>query len=271
MPSATLVPPGPGPDTRPAACQRWRLRRGSVLGLERGPARCLGLRLHPERDAELLCRGRRARSSDPSRLSPGFQLALRSATYRARWDAGAGIGRRGQPRPVRHASGSRRRPCVPSLRPTTLLIPPPTWSPSRHSAPHRWGADPALAAQVEETLSTLTLKRQRFLRSYFQSGNAAQAVREAGYRVKDARSAADVGHEILASPTVQHAFQALREARGLSAEKLDQIHAAHLARHSSPDGGDRDRSLRALAWRTSTSSRGLPPARSPPSTSSSTR
>src|SRR5262249_28045810 len=29
--------------------------------------------------------------------------------------------------------------------------------------------------------------------------------------------------------------------------KLDAIHALHLARHSSPDGGDRDRSLRALA------------------------
>jgi Terminase small subunit len=160
---------------------------------------------------------------------------------------------------------------VPSLRPTTLLIPPPTWSPSRHSAPHRWEADPALAAQVEETLSTLTLKRQRFLRSYFQSGNAAQAVREAGYRVKDARSAADVGHEILASPTVQHAFQALREARGLSAEKLDQIHAAHLARHSSPDGGDRDRSLRALALAHKYLVPRPAPGSKPPSTSSSTR
>src|SRR5262245_339244 len=48
------------------------------------------------------------------------------------------------------------------------------------------------------------------------------------------------------APRSKHAFQALREARGLSAEKLYQIHAAHLARHSSPDGGDRDRSLRAL-------------------------
>jgi hypothetical protein len=37
MPSTTLLPPGPGPDTRPAAYKRQRLRRGSVLRLERGP------------------------------------------------------------------------------------------------------------------------------------------------------------------------------------------------------------------------------------------
>jgi hypothetical protein len=31
MPSTTLLPLGPGPDTRPAAWQRRRLRRGSAL------------------------------------------------------------------------------------------------------------------------------------------------------------------------------------------------------------------------------------------------
>jgi hypothetical protein len=46
---------------------------------------------------------------------------------------------------------------------------------------------------------------------------------------------------------VQHAQKALLDAEGLSAAGLRQIHAIHLARHSSPDGGDRDRSLRATA------------------------
>jgi hypothetical protein len=104
-----------------------------------------------------------------------------------------------------------------------------------------WRADPAVAAQVDETLSFLTLKRRRFMKAYLDTGNAAQSALAAGYRCKDARSASDVGREILASPVVQHAYQALLEARGLSGAKLNEIHALHLSRHTSPDGGDRDR------------------------------
>src|SRR5262249_21623750 len=107
--------------------------------------------------------------------------------------------------------------------------------------------DPALEAQVEETLSCLTLKRRRFLKAYIESGNQRRAVLAAGYDCKTPQTASAVAKEILADPYVQHAYQALLEARGLSGAKLDAIHALHLARHSSPDGGDRDRSLRALA------------------------
>jgi hypothetical protein len=106
--------------------------------------------------------------------------------------------------------------------------------------------DRALALQVEETLALLPIRRRRMLLRYFETGNARQAVVEAGYNVKSPKTATEVGREILASPAVQHAYQALLEARGLSGAKLDQIHAVHLARHSSPDTGDRDRSLRAV-------------------------
>jgi hypothetical protein len=110
-----------------------------------------------------------------------------------------------------------------------------------------WHGDPALAVQLEEVLATLTLKRRRFLLNYLDSGNATKSALAAGYNCKDARSASDVGREILAAPAVQHAYQALMEASGLSTAKLTQVHALHLSRHSSPDGGDRDRSLRATA------------------------
>jgi hypothetical protein len=110
-----------------------------------------------------------------------------------------------------------------------------------------WRDDPGLAVQLEEVLATLTMKRRRFLLNYLDSGNATKSAFAAGYNCKDARSASDVGREILAAPAVQHAYQALMEASGLSTAKLTQVHALHLSRHSSPDGGDRDRSLRATA------------------------
>jgi Terminase small subunit len=98
-----------------------------------------------------------------------------------------------------------------------------------------WLADPALAVQLEEALATLTLKRRRFLLNYLDSGNATRSALAAGYNCKDPRSASDVGREVLASPSVRHACRALLEARGLSGAKLDEIHALHLSRHTSPD------------------------------------
>src|SRR5262245_50989440 len=104
----------------------------------------------------------------------------------------------------------------------------------------QWTIDPAVQAQIEETLSCLTLKRRRFLRNFLASGHVSDAVRHAGYNVTTAKSACEVGRQILRDPHVQYAYQALLEARGISAQKLDAIHALHLSRHSSPDGGDRD-------------------------------
>jgi hypothetical protein len=100
---------------------------------------------------------------------------------------------------------------------------------------------------LEEVLASLTIKRRRFLRHYLATGNARQAVRAAGYNCTTPQSETSVAQEILEHPLVQHAPRALLHAEGLSAAGLRQIHAIHLARHSSPDGGDRDRSLRATA------------------------
>jgi hypothetical protein len=100
---------------------------------------------------------------------------------------------------------------------------------------------------LEEVLASLTIKRRRFLRHYLATGNARQAVRAAGYNCTTPQSETSVAQEILENPLVQHAQRALLHAEGLSAAGLRQIHAIHLARHSSPDGGDRDRSLRATA------------------------
>jgi hypothetical protein len=132
-------------------------------------------------------------------------------------------------------------------RPTPEIDPPVPPSTGNAVAERGWRADPALAARVEETLATLTLKRRRFLLNYLENGNIRHAVMSAGYNCKSPQTASDVGNQIMADPYVQHAYQALLEARGLSGAKLDSIHAVHLSRHSSVDSGDRDRSLRALA------------------------
>jgi hypothetical protein len=109
-----------------------------------------------------------------------------------------------------------------------------------------WPADPTEAAQLEETLSLLSLKRRKVVYRYLETGNARQSVLDAGYRCKDVRSADDVAREILSDPKVQYVLQALLEARGLGLARLDQLLAVHVARFDSPDGGDRDRSLRGI-------------------------
>jgi hypothetical protein len=110
-----------------------------------------------------------------------------------------------------------------------------------------WQLDPAELAKADEALSCLSILRRRFAIRLVETGHQRRAVYEAGYHPSTPASATAIAQENLASPAVQHALQALLEARGLSARKLDEIHAVHLSRHSSPDGGDRDRSLRAVA------------------------
>src|SRR5262245_46282363 len=110
-----------------------------------------------------------------------------------------------------------------------------------------WRTDPELATQVEEALARVPLRRRRVLLGVLDGLTQRQAVINAGYHVGSPQSASQMAQQIMRDPAVQHAYQALLEARGLSGAKLDSIHALHLSRHSSPDGGDRDRSLRALA------------------------
>jgi hypothetical protein len=110
-----------------------------------------------------------------------------------------------------------------------------------------WRTDPELATQVEEALARVPLRRRRVLLGVLDGLTQRQAVINAGYHVGSPQSASQIAQQIMRDPAVQHAYQALLEARGLSGAKLDSIHALHLSRHSSPDGRDRDRSLRALA------------------------
>jgi hypothetical protein len=153
----------------------------------------------------------------------------------------AQVRRRRRNRAARAAAArvARQAAATPSPNlPAGVTVPP--------AASSSWRDDPALAVQVEEALATLTLKRRRFLLNYLESGNARRSVLTAGYNCTTAQSADEVAKEILATPNVQHAYQALLEAQGLGLGRLREIHALHLARHTSPDGGDRDRSLRAL-------------------------
>src|SRR5262249_52323389 len=110
-----------------------------------------------------------------------------------------------------------------------------------------WRADPELATQVEEALARVPLRRRRVLLGVLDGLTQRQAVINAGYHVGSPQSASQMAQQILGDPAVQHAYQALLEARGLSGAKLDSIHALDLSRHSSPDGSARARSLRALA------------------------
>src|SRR5262245_63671415 len=188
--------------------------------------------------------GRRARFSDRVGFPWGSSLARALASLRARWGGSAATARGGRRlAPWRCAVAPRRHRTPPRL---SMQLPT-----RRASFPLPWAA-----------LSTARWRFRSRRRSpcsrsgavaccfaYIETGNARQAVVEAGYNVKSPKTATEVGREILASVAVQHAYQALLEARGLSGAKLDQIHAVHLARHSSPDAGDRDRSLRAAELR----------------------
>src|SRR5262249_28396752 len=95
---------------------------------------------------------------------------------------------------------------------------PPSASCPPERAPEvpAWRTDPELAARVEEPLATLTLKRRRFVLDLIDHGNQRRAVVTAGYNCKSPKTATEIGQQLLADPYVQHAYQALLEARGLS-------------------------------------------------------
>jgi hypothetical protein len=124
-----------------------------------------------------------------------------------------------------------------------------------------WHLDPKVTEQVEETLSTLTLRRRRFLKHYLESGSIGGSVRQAGYNVTTSRSATEVGRSLLKDPRVEFCVQAILEAEGIgSGAKLRSVIGQHMARFDSPDGGDRDRSLRAASLVYKLAHRAVPPA-----------
>jgi hypothetical protein len=124
-----------------------------------------------------------------------------------------------------------------------------------------WHLDPKVAEQVEETLSTLTLRRRRFLKHYLESGSIGGSVRQAGYNVTTSGSATELGRTLLKDPRVEFCVQAILEAEGVgSGAKLRAVIGQHMARFDSPDGGDRDRSLRAASLVYKLAHRAAPPA-----------
>jgi len=106
------------------------------------------------------------------------------------------------------------------------------------AVPAAWTGDPAVWEAVEESLSTLTVKRRCFLKNFLATGHIANSVHAAGYNVKANGSANDVGREILRDPKVQFCTQAIFEAEGIgSATKLKAVLGHHLAGYDSVDGG----------------------------------
>src|SRR5262249_31871712 len=153
----------------------------------------------------------------------------------------------------------------------TELAPPAHASASAGGVPATWTGDPGVWVQIEETLACLPIKRRRLLLNYWASGNIADATRRAGYNVQNVKSACEVGREIGADAKVAWCRRAIFEAECGGAEKLRALLGVHAAGFDSPSEGDRDRSLRAASL---IYKHGRPrpvPARSPPSTSSSTR
>src|SRR5262245_20488786 len=69
------------------------------------------------------------------------------------------------------------------------------------AVPAAWTGDAAVWEAVEESLSTLTVKRRRFLKNFLATGHIANSVHAAGYNVKDSGSANDVGRRAGTEPS----------------------------------------------------------------------
>ena len=80
----------------------------------------------------------------------------------------------------------------------------------------------------------MPIKRRRLLLNYWASGNIADATRRAGYKVKNVKSACEVGREILADPKVAWCIRAIFEAECGGAEKLRALLGVHAAGSPSP-------------------------------------
>jgi hypothetical protein len=112
-------------------------------------------------------------------------------------------------------------------RATALARRPAGSAPERHS-------QAAAAAEADEALAVLPINRQVFTRVLVLTGNARRAVREAGYGCKSPKVETAMAREILASPSVQRALEALRWLRGLDAGALDEFLAVPLSGCSAP-------------------------------------
>lgn len=95
----------------------------------------------------------------------------------------------------------------------------------------------------------LTIKQRKFVRAYLKSGNATDAVLEAGYNAKNRITASAIGSEHLARPKIQNAFARAMESAGLTddylVERLNKIVYAGTSQIAL-DKANPDQAIRAI-------------------------
>src|SRR5262249_34480559 len=135
--------------------------------------------------------GHRGSAPDfPGGTVPGATLLLRRAMARGRRPQA----RRVQTRTTAMARSAKEGEHAPSGDQGSARTRAMQEEPARRGAtavPAAWTGDPAVWEAVEESLSTLTVKRRRFLKNFLASGHIANSVHAAGYNVKDNGSAND--------------------------------------------------------------------------------
>ena len=78
-----------------------------------------------------------------------------------------------------------------------------------------------LTVHDDRAFGHLTLKQKAFVMHYLDTGgNATEAVKRAGYQVKDDHVAAEIGYENLRKPEIHRAVQALLESYNLNADAM---------------------------------------------------
>jgi hypothetical protein len=114
------------------------------------------------------------------------------------------------------------------------------------------GGDPRISVELQETFACLPIKRQRLLLNFVASGQIAESARQAGYNCTTARSASEVGRQVLADPRVQFCLRAIQSAEHGNGAALATILAHHMAGFQGSEA-DRNRSAKialSVYWQT---------------------
>ena len=79
----------------------------------------------------------------------------------------------------------------------------------------------------------LTLKQRKFLKYYFESGNASESALKAGYAHRQR------GSELVSKSVIQGAYQELLDKQGITDNKLNQVLADGLGATKTEKVGDK--------------------------------
>jgi hypothetical protein len=196
----------------------------------------------------------------------GHPRRTRTRFGNSNWSAAEGAsmsrGARGRRRRVGRTADARTTKPVPSRVPPATLPTP--------VAPTPVPAGPRDEA-LEEVLASLTIKRRRFLRHYLATGNARQAVRAAGYNCTTPQSETSVAQEILENPSSSMPRRPFWTPRGSPVLGCARSTTSTSLAIRAPTAATVTARCAPSPWRTSTSSRGPPPGRSPSPSGSSMR